>query len=450
MRTPFLIRAHDRPSVGERRDFGRQARLRVKRSDFAEWNPSTRTHQPLDLLKAGTAGRLDHLAPIKFGRMSASPFSFYRGAAPVMAADIGNRPTTGLRVQICGDAHVRNLGAYAAPDGHLVFDLNDFDETLPHAPWEWDVLRLGASFVLAGREAGARDAGCVAAVQTFVRTYRESLAQFCDLKVVDFSRFEVRRRSQENTVRAVLQKAELCTPARTMEKLTVIGPAGAPRLREQPPALYHVSEEEAESVLESLESYRETIQADRRQVLDSYAAVDVAFKVVGTGSVGTRVYIILLLGRGPDDPLFLQVKESVASSWLPYLPDTPVCAHEGRRVAEGQLRMQTATDPFLGWTSIDGRSYLVRQLADHKASLDPRELRGGALDEYAFIAGQILAKAHSRTGDSIALAAYCGDTPRLDEAVAGFSLAYADQTVKDHAEFIAAIKAGQITAQAGV
>ncbi len=450
MRIPFLTRAHDRPSMTERRDLGRLARERVKRASLGVWDPKARPYHALDHVRASLEDRLESLIPIKIGRMSASPFAFFRGSVPLMAADLARLPTTGLRVQICGDAHVRNLGAYAAPDGHLVFDLNDFDETLAHAPWEWDVLRLATSFVLAGREAGGKDGNCVAAVQTFVRTYRESLALFGTMKTRELLRYEVRRRTQETTVRAVLQRAERSTADRTMQKLCVVGPAGAPRFREQRPLLFHLPDEEADAVLEALEPYRETLQADRRQFLDAYAPVDVAFKVVGTGSVGTRVYVVLMLGRGPDDPLFLQLKHQCASSWEASLPDASPSPHQGQRVAEGQLRLQSTTDPLLGWTTIDGRGFLVRQLADHKASIDPAELRGAALDEYAYVGGQILAKAHARSGDAIALSAYCGDTTRLDEAVSSFAVAYADQTANDHAELLDAVKAGKLPCLTGV
>ena len=365
-----------------------------------------------------------------------------------MAMDLAGRPTTGLHVQLCGDAHVRNLGAYAAADGHLVFDLNDFDETLAGAPWEWDVKRLAASLVLANREAGGRENEGTAAVRAFVRCYRESMARFAGMRALDLVVYEVHRFSKVACVRAILQKAERATPVRSLQKLTVPGLGGEPRFHDGAPLLQHVSDADAAKVIAALGPYRETLGLDRQHALDAYRPVDVAFKVVGTGSVGTRDYVVLLLGNGPDDPLFLQVKEELPSAWSPPATTGVPGVNEGRRVAEGQHRCQTATDPFVGWTTIDGSDYLVRQLADHKASVDPADLKGQVLAEYALVCGETLAKAHARTGDAAALAGYGGTADRLDGAMADFALAYAAQTVQDHAALLAAVKAGRLTAAA--
>jgi len=429
----------------ERRAIGQHLRRRVPRSEQGEWDVARRVEDPIALLERANAPRIPELVALKTYRMTVSPFAFFRGAAPVMAADLATRPVTGLATQICGDAHVKNLGAYAAPDGHLVFDLNDFDETIV-GPWEWDVKRLATSLVLAGREAGARPASAREAVRTFVRSYREELRRLAGLGALELLRVEVRRPLESELLHRVLAKAERVTPAYALSKLTVRGRGGEPRFHDRPPVLYHVPPRVAKAVLASLRDYRDTLSPERQSAFDAYRAVDVAFKVVGTGSVGTRDYVVLLLGRGPADPLLLQVKEAVPSCYARYLPDLPPCPHEGRRVAEGQHRMQTATDPLLGWTRIADHDFIVRQLADHKASLEPADLVDDALLSYGLVCGEILAKAHARTGDAAAIAGYCGRGDRLDRAFVRFAVAYADQTERDHARFRAAVRAGELAA----
>jgi uncharacterized protein (DUF2252 family) len=399
-------------------------------------------------MKAAQADRLPELAPLKVFRMAASPFGFFRGAAPVMAADLAGMPASGLRTQICGDAHVKNLGAYAAPDGHLVFDLNDFDETIV-GPWEWDLKRLATSFVLAGREAGVRERECKDAVRALVRTYRETLDRLASLYVLDRLKVEVRRHQSFALFHRVLLKAERVTPLYSLGKLTT-GRGRHRRFHDRPPVLWHVSSRVERAVLKSLGDYRETLSPDRQIVFDAYRPVDVAFKVVGTGSVGTRDFVVLLLGESPEDPLFLQVKEALPSCYARYLKDAPACPNQGQRVAQGQHRMQSATDPLLGWTRIEGHDFIVRQLADHKAGLEPADLADGALEPYALCCGELLAKGHARTGDAGAISGYCGSGAKLDGAIAAFAVAYADQTEKDHARLRQAIKAGEITASSEV
>jgi uncharacterized protein (DUF2252 family) len=448
-RVPTLAAPQVVPTLADRAAAGRQCRETVPRASHGNWAPPPDRPDPVPALLAANAGRVAELLPVKWDRMAASPFAFFRGAAPLMAADLSHLPTTGLRVQICGDAHVRNLGAYAAPDGHLVFDLNDFDETIV-GPWEWDLKRLAVSFVLANRDAGGRDKDGLAAVHQLAESYRESLGRFAGMRALELVSYEVRRHSKSGPVRAVLQKAERATPARALQKLTAPAPDGTLRFHDQPPLLKHVSDEDAAKVVAALQPYRDTLGADHRQVLDAYRPVDVAFKVVGTGSIGTRDYVVLLFGRGPDDPLFLQVKEELPSCWTPHLPEAPSYLNQGQRVAEGQHRLQTVTDAFVGWTAIDGAGYLVRQLADHKAAVDPAELKGDALTEYALVCGEVLAKAHARTGDAAALAAYCGRGERLDLAIGTFAFAYAEQTVQDHAAFVEAVKDGRLKTEPGV
>jgi len=413
-----------------------------------EWQPAANRTNPLVALNRVNKMRLQPLVPIKLGRMAASPFGFLRGAAPLMAADLAEWPTTGLVVQMCGDAHVCNLGAFAAPDGHLVFDLNDFDESMP-GPWEWDVKRLATSLVLAGREAGESESRCRDAVRQFVAEYRTAMRLFSEMKVFELAKYEIRRRSQVETVRQVLAKAERVTRRHLMERVTEkVG--GARRFRYEAPLWRRVSHAVGRSVLESLAEYRETLGPDRQLVFDAYHPVSVAFKVAGTGSVALRNYVVLCLGKHVRDALFLQVKEAQIPCAAAFLANVTIPSHQGRRVAEAQHRLQTESDPLLGWTTIAGRHFLVRQLSDHKARIDTRELRGETLTEYALICGRTLAKGHARTGDALVLSAYCGRSDKLDRAIAKFAFVYADQMTGDHELLVRAIRGRRIKAQLGV
>jgi len=430
------------PSLAERRARGKLLRDHVARGAHAIWKPSV-SRDVLATIHASNANRLPKLIPMKMGLMAHAPFAFFRGAAPLMARDLARCPVSGLNVQLCGDAHVKNLGAYAGPDGRLVFDLNDFDETIP-GPWEWDLKRLATSIVLAGREAGEKD--CPEAVAVFVEFYRKSVAFFSGLKAIDLAKFEIHGRSENNTVRAVLNNAERVTPARNLKKLTEPVKGPWPRFHDNLPTLRHVPDETRDAVFAAIKPYRETVSAGRQLILDAYHPVDAAFKIVGTGSVGTRDYVVLLFGHGVDDPMFLQFKEEMPSCYAPYLKGAPKYENEGRRVAQGQQRMQTVTDPFLGWTTIHDRPFLVRQLADHKAAIDPAVLKGETLREYAMVCGKVLAKAHARTGDAAALHGYCGDSSKLDKAIVKFATDYADQTARDYETFTKAVKQGSIKA----
>ncbi len=416
----------------------------VRRVDQGEWRPADNRPDPLLQLERINKQRLRELVPIKTGRMAASPFGFLRGAAPLMAQDLAEWPTTGMNVQMCGDAHVGNLGAFAAPDGHLVFDLNDFDESMP-GPWEWDVKRLATSLVLAGRVAGESESCCGDAVCGFVAQYRAAMALFADLSVFELAKYEIRRRSQIPLVRAVLSQAERATREHLLEKLTE-KTDGHRHFRFAPPLLRHVCRPVAREVVASLREYRETLGPDRQLVFDAYRPVAVAFKVAGTGSVALRNYAILCLGRTIDDAVFLQVKQAQQACAAPYLANMSVPANQGRRIAEGQHRMQTASDPLLGWTAIGARHFLVRQLADHKARIDATQLHGDTLSEYASVCGRVLAKGHARTGDPLALTAYCGRSDKLDRAIAQFAFAYADQTTQDHELLVRAIRRRRVKA----
>jgi uncharacterized protein (DUF2252 family) len=419
----------------ERRAFGRSRRKQVHRVDLARWNGKERQHDPLELLARSMRGRLPQLVAIKYERMTASPFGFFRGAVPVMAADLAQLPQTGIVSQICGDAHVRNLGAFAAPDGRLLFDINDFDETT-RGPFEWDGRRLSASLVLAGRAAGGKRGVCREAVRAFVSTYARTIRMFSRMPVIDVARYQVHRLQRVQPVSKALLEAERATPLHTLEQLTQPSITHGHRIfLEQPPLLVRMKGAKTREILASLALYRESLLPERRHFLDQYRALDVALKVVGTGSVGTRCYVIYLEGNGPRDPLFLQMKEEGPSAYAAYLPEPlqRTIPHNGQRVAEGQRAMQLGSDPMLGWTTIASRDYVVRQLNDHKGSVAVDDMAGPGLREYAEVCGELLARGHCRSGDACALYGYMGDSPKMEDALVAFAEAYADQTEKDWA-----------------
>jgi uncharacterized protein (DUF2252 family) len=429
------------PSIAGRLARGKSLRAGLPRTKQGDWQPSSDRANPIDTLQAADRGRVAELLPIKYGRMVVSPFGFFRGAAPVMARDLAALPRTGLLVQLCGDAHIRNLGAFESAEGNIVFDINDFDETI-RGPWEWDMKRLATSFVLAGRESGTTDRGCRDAVVALVEAYRGALSRFARTPFLELARHRVRRELEARPIDALLKKAERSTPLRNLQKLTTRD-GGVIHFVSRPPLLQRLTGSEAESVLASLPAYREMLAPERRLIFDAYRAADVVMKLVGAGSVGTRDYVVLMFGIGEDDPLFLQVKQETPSCWAPFVEEPPA-AHEGQRVADGQLRTQMTSDPLLGWTTIDGNHYLVRQLADHKSAIEPQELSGSAIVEYARVCGEVFAHAHARTGDAAALAGYCGKLDTLDQALARFALAYADTATADHAALQAAVRSGRV------
>ncbi len=416
----------------ERLKMGQAARKVVARQDHAELSKRRRPVSALDLLKRSMKGRLPELVKIKYQRMLLSPFGYFRGATWVMAADLSLVPNTGLMAQLCGDAHVRNLGAFAAPDGRLVFDINDFDETMP-GPFEWDLKRMAASIVLAGHEAGQKNGNAVKAAALCVESYVSLMMKLAELPLVEASRWQVHLLNQVTPVHAALLKAERSTPVRNMEQLTVAATVkkdSVRRFKEVKPVLTRVTGKEAVAVIAALGPYRERLQPQRKHLLSMYRPVDVAFKVVGTGSVGLRDYCIYFEGNGVSDPLFLQVKEEPDSCFAPYLKNK-VAKHNGQRVVDGQRAMQVQTDPFLGWTDMAGRNYLVRQLNDHKGSVEITDLSGGGLAAYAHVCGELLARSHARSGDPVVLAGYLGAGKKFAEAIANFGNAYAEVTVKD-------------------
>jgi uncharacterized protein (DUF2252 family) len=443
-------------SPAQRRALGQQRRKHMPRVDHATWDVKLRKESSLKLMEVSMRGRVPSLVTLKYERMAASPFGFFRGAVPVMAYDLSLQDNTGLVCQLCGDAHVRNLGAFAAPDGRLVFDINDFDETI-RGPFEWDVKRMATSLVLAGREAGSKDAHCFEAVRMFLETYRTSIVEFARMPVLEMARYQVHRLQGVAAIESVLHLAERATPIHTLMVLTKAAsqragkPAkkskeapkktdGTPRVfKTIPPVLTRITGAMAEKVIASLEPYAKTLQPERQRFLKQYRPVDVAFKVVGTGSVGLRDYCVYLEGNGPGDPLFLQIKEEVESGYAPYLKARSRM-HQGQRVVNGGRAMQLQSDPFLGWTTIDGRQYLVRQLNDHKASIELTQLKAAGLMEYAEVCGELLARGHARSNDSLEIAGYLGNSTRFDDALVKFAEAYANQTDADWKTLVASMK----------
>jgi uncharacterized protein (DUF2252 family) len=398
----------------------------------------------VSIIARSMRGRIRALVALKYERMTASPFGFFRGAAPVMAADLAAMPNTGILSQICGDAHVRNLGAYAAPDGRLIFDINDFDETCV-APFEWDLKRMATSLVLAGRENKEKSSERREAVHTLAQSYRRLAAVLAHTPVLDVARYQVHRLERVTPVSDALRKAERETPLSTLERYTEVRgeDKGKRRFREERPMLLRLANAEARAVQASFAAYRDSLLPERRHFFDQYKPIDYAFKVVGTGSVGLRDYLVYFEGNGESDPLFLQIKEETGSAYAAYLPMHAAASHQGQRVAEGQRAMQWQSDPFLGWTTIANRHYLVRQFNDHKASVNLEELADRGLSEYAAVCGELLARGHARSGDVHLIIGYLGEGRRqdsFDRALAAFAEAYADQTEADWRALVAARK----------
>jgi uncharacterized protein (DUF2252 family) len=404
----------------------------VGRQKHCDLNIKARHTPALKLLQQAAKGRVPALLKLKYELMSQSPFGYFRGAAPVMAADLSVLPSTGIRSQLCGDAHVRNLGAFAAPDGRLVFDINDFDETIL-GPFEWDLKRMAASLVLAARESGHKEAAAKESVQHCIGRYALQMRAFAQMPRLDVARFQVHRLGSVAPIHDALLKAERATPLHNAEQLTQpVGKGeGTRRFKEVKPILTRVPARVADMVLAALKPYSHMLEPQRQHLLSLYRPIDVAFKVVGTGSVGLRDYCIYLEGNGPGDPLFLQMKEEAASAYAPYLPDARPAHHNGQRVVEGQRAMQVQSDPFLGFTQIQGRDFLVRQLNDHKGSIDLGDLVGDGLVAFAHVCGELLARGHARSGDALTIAGYIGSGASFAEALAEFGSRFADQTEKD-------------------
>jgi uncharacterized protein (DUF2252 family) len=510
----MAVRKIAHPSVDDRKAKGLAARDRAAPSSHTKWRPAADRPDPVALLEEQDTTREQDLVPVRHGRMMVSPFTFYRGAAKIMAADLAVTPVAGLGAQLCGDAHLSNFGAFASPERVLLFDVNDFDETLP-GPFEYDVKRMAASFEIAARNNGFSPADAQAATLASVRAYREAMAGFAQMGTMDIwyahldeeelragirtlvagtakqakgakkaekadkqakapkkaekraAKLEKADREQEKAAKAGQKRAEkTLTKAHTRDSLQALSKLceqvdGKYRIVSQPPivvpardlaATYGLSPEQVVPVLhEQFRAYRATLQDDRRHLLERFEIVDMARKVVGVGSVGTRAFIVLLQGRDAHDPLFLQVKEATASVLEPYVGKSRYRQH-GERVVQGQRMMQAASDIYLGWTKgLDVRRHFYwRQLRDMKGSALPESMAPVGLTFYAGVCGWTLARAHARSGDPVAIAAYLGETDAFDTSITDFSARYADQNERDYQEFVNAVKSGRLEAVEGV
>ncbi|MGD0561323.1 MAG: DUF2252 domain-containing protein [Streptosporangiaceae bacterium] len=454
-----------RPGPADRARLGKAARKRVPRESHASWDPPPSRPDPVDLLASQAASRVPELVPVRYARMLTSPFSYYRGAALPMATDLAGTPQSGITVQACGDAHLSNFGVFGTPERRLAFDVNDFDETLP-GPWEWDVKRLAASLEVAGRQNGFSQEQRRVIVLASVRAYREAMRDFAPMGELDvwYAQTDVERLREElDPLMGKIQrkrwdkgeaKARTSDSAHAVKKLTeVVG--DAPRFVADPPLIVPLRDlrtvdpaERQSWFADVLDGYRRSLQSDRRVLIDHYDVVDVARKVVGVGSVGTRCWIVLLTGRHSADPLVLQIKEAQDSVLAPYAGPS-VHDNQGERVIAGQRLMQSASDIFLGWhrvTALDGqqRDFYVRQLRDWKYSVDIDIMVPLGMELYGRTCGWTLARAHARSGDRIAIAAYLGKSDVFDQAITEFAAAYADQNDRDHQALAAAATSGRI------
>jgi uncharacterized protein (DUF2252 family) len=454
-----------KPLPEERAALGSAARKQAPRQAMGEWSAPADRADPVDLLLAQAESRLQNLVPIRHGRMSNSAFAFYRGSAVVMAADLASQPNTGLTVQLCGDAHIANFGLFASPERTVLFDLNDFDETHP-GPFEWDVKRLAASAVLTARSNGWKSSVQRALASVCAQSYREAMREFAAMTTLDvwYSRLdvsEIGRLAASLPSEAALARVERSiagarrrTNLQAMSKLTTVVD-GQRQFVEDPPLLMRVGAEQAELLgTDAMQAYRATLVSDRAALLDHFHVVDVARKVVGVGSVGTRCYVLLMQGVDGTDPLVLQYKEATASVLEPYTAPSEFDNH-GARVVAGQRLMQAASDIFIGWTSaMDAHGVkhdtYVRQLRDMKFSPDLSALDIPGVEMILRAAGWTLARAHARSGDRIAIASYLGGSTRFDDAIGAWSLAYADQAESDHAEMVHAIRMARLPAITGV
>ncbi len=461
------------PSVAERIARGKAARRDVSRSSHAVFDPPRDRADPVELLERQAQTRVEELVPIRYGRMLVSPFTFYRGAAMIMAHDLGPTPRSGMTVQCCGDAHLSNFGVFASPERRLVFDVNDFDETLP-GPWEWDVKRLAVSMLIAARDSGYQVKDEERVVLDTVARYRTAMAQFAGMKNLDvwYSRLEVESVIEElgpQFKRKMAQRSEKAlAKARTKDSVAAFSKLthsvdGEVRIIDQSPLIVPIErlatgqerDEMFEALHQLLRGYRQTLEHDRGILLEQFRLVDFARKVVGVGSVGTRAWIALLLGRDDQEPLFLQMKEAEASV-LEEVVGSSEFSNHGERVVAGQRLMQATSDIFLGWLHVESglderpRDFYGRQLKDWKGSAEIEQMVPRGMAIYGGLCGWTLARAHARSGDGIAIASYLGNGDKFDRAILEFSKAYADQNERDYQALVSAVNSGRIRAQSGL
>jgi uncharacterized protein (DUF2252 family) len=446
------------PSIEERTAAGKALRDRVSRKSQGKWKPAANRPDPIELLKRADEGRLPELLPIRYGRMSQSPFAFFRGAAALMAFDLSKTPATGLRVQACGDCHIGNFGGFGSPERRLVFDVNDFDETSP-APWEWDVKRLATSVVLAARQNNLGGRRCRDAARKAVQSYREHLRKYARMRAIDawYSHLEAnilvreaKTAIEKKRWQEVEKKARRQTATQLLTQITYVH-NGNRRIVDRPPLMYHPrdSAKAGKHVADMFHRYLRTLPEDRKVLLQRYQVADIARKVVGVGSVGTRCAVMLLLASD-NDPLFLQFKEAFPSVLEPYTSKSKYTNH-GERVVTGQRMLQTASDVFLGWTrDDDNRSYYFRQLRDMKMKIDISKMSQDDFFEYIELCGWALARGHARTGDPVKIGGYLGKSDSFDDAIEKFAVEYADQTEHDYSRLKKAVRAGQLPSRLDV
>jgi uncharacterized protein (DUF2252 family) len=437
---------------------GRSLRQQVPRSSLGLWKPPVGRPNPIELIRDSQKGRLEWLIPIRVGRMVASPYGFLRGAAVVMAEDVAHLPATGIGLVACGDAHLGNFGFYASAEQELVIDLNDFDEAHPGA-WEWDLRRLVASIWVAGRQNACSESQCHVAVASCVAAYRHEMRALADEPLLSrsFARFDVERLSEIHTSKSfratishAAKRARSRTSDRALPRLTT--KRGARRyIVDEPPLITRVPKAAANRIAVGLDGYLTTLVPHWRWALGHYTLADIAHKVVGIGSVGLRAYVALLEGGGTDDVIFLQIKQARRSVLAQYVHgESARHAHQGQRVVEYQQALQTVSDPLLGWTTIDGLEYYVRQFRNMKGSIPLNAIDAAGLTDYAGIVGRLLSKSHARTGRASTITGYIGSSDNIDRSLCRFARAYADQTEADHQAFVKAVSRGALPVEYGV
>ena len=440
------------------REQGKKLRQKIPREAQGEFVPAKDRPDPVEIIIESNKGRLEHLVPLRMQRMAESEFAFLRGAAGIMAADLSPPLVTGVQVQMDGDAHVNNFGLYGTADGEIVFDLNDFDETLP-GHWEWDLKRLAVSILVAGRANRFGKSVRRAAVMDCVRGYRTNLQRLETMGVLQTWNLhshpgeENPLRQMDQQSRLVFNKAVKAAGLQNnnslLERITILDTNGKRQFRENPPILTKIDVQTREEVIDGLNAYALSLRPEMRYLLGRYQVVDVVHRVVGVGSVGSRAYLALLVGNGDHDPLFLQVKEGWPSASAPFLPPVPPeMAHEGKRVIVGQRALQARSDILLGWTNVGERPFYVRQMKNLKGSIPVLSLAETPFRFYAWACGSVMARAHARTGNAAAIAGYCGKAQQLDRAIALFAESYADQNARDYASLLAAIAAKRIAVAA--
>ena len=425
----------------------KEIRSRVPRSSHSEWKPAV-GRDSLSILRGQDSTRIDELIPLRYERMAVSPFAYYRGAAAVMAFDLSSTPITGLNVQLCGDAHIANFGIFASPERNLVFDINDFDETI-RGPWEWDIKRLAASVALGGRSIGFSEKECEEFVFNSVMSYKNSMESYTKMSVLDlwYSKVDLKKlediKKEKMKERAIeiTNKAQKRTSIKAMEKLTHIV-YGNREFVEDPPIIQRIfDKDDMEFVQNGIKSYRKTLSGEKRFILDRFRVVDVARKVVGVGSVGTPCFVALLLSKDSEDPLILQIKGATRSVLEPYVKPS-IYTNDGHRIVAGQRLIQSSSDIFLGWGSLNGKNFYIRQFWDMKGSVPLEEMRPEGFDIYVKTCGKILALSHANTGNRFAISTYLGNSSKFAEAVTEFAITYANQMENDHAKLVKAIKDG--------